>query len=88
MTAPQECGIADSTANKTVLGNQTIPPFGDKRAVAAMLGLSVRTVDNFLANGMPHIKFGARRCRFDMEEVRAWIKEKYGQRRRGPLNQT
>src|SRR5262245_23084392 len=61
------------------------PPFqfADKRAVSAMLGLSVRTVDNLIAKGMPHLKLGERRCRFDLQEVRAWLKQQYGTRRHG-----
>jgi predicted DNA-binding transcriptional regulator AlpA len=65
--------------------NDTLLPFGDKRAVAALAGgMSRRWVDGELAKGMPHVKLGPRRVRFDMEEVRAWLREKYAVRRRGP----
>jgi len=41
-------------------------------------------VDDQMALGMPHLKLGARRVRFDLAEVAAWLKEKYGQQRRAP----
>ena len=47
-------------------------------------GMSVRWVDGEMAKGMPHIRLGSRRTRFDAEEVRAWLKAQYGTRRLGP----
>lgn len=58
------------------------PAFGDKRAVAAMLGMSVRSVDNLMGQGMPYMRLGTRRVRFDLEEVRTWLKGHFGTRRR------
>lgn len=56
---------------------------GDKRAVAEMAGgMSVRWVDSQLAAGMPHVRIGTRRVRFDLAEVREWLKSKYGPQRR------
>lgn len=72
-----------ATGDKLAI-NETLPRFADKRAVAAMLGLSVRSVDNYLGDGMPHLKLGARRVRFDLEEVRRWLKERFGTQRRNP----
>lgn len=51
--------------------------YGDKKAVAKMFGLSERTIDNLIAQGMPHLKIGKRRCRFDMAEVRDWMREQF-----------
>jgi phage terminase Nu1 subunit (DNA packaging protein) len=64
---------------------ETVSPFGNKRDVAAMLKMSVRSVDNYIAAGCPVIKLSPRRCRFDLAEVRAWFKRQYGQQRRGKL---
>jgi hypothetical protein len=47
--------------------------------------MSIRWVDGQLAKGMPHLKLGLRRVRFDLEEVRQWLKETYGQQRRGRI---
>jgi phage terminase Nu1 subunit (DNA packaging protein) len=58
--------------------------FGDKRAVADMLGLCVRSVDNLCASGCPHLKLGKRRVRFDLAEVAVWAKREFGVCRHGP----
>ena len=50
-----------------------------------MIGLSVRTVDNLIAQGCPHLKLGARCLRFNMEEVHAWFINKFQQKPRGPF---
>jgi len=73
-----------ATGLSKLAASDNLPQFGDKRDVAAMARVSRRTVDNFLADGCPHIKLGARRVRFDLAEVRAWLKQKYGTQRRGP----
>jgi hypothetical protein len=74
---PQVAGGDQSAASQN---------FGDKRTVAALAGnMSVRWVDGELQKGMPHLRLGKRRVRFDIEEVRAWLKEQYGQQRRGKI---
>ena len=61
--------------------------FGDKRAVGLLAGnMSLRWVDGELAKGMPHLKLGPRRCRFDLAEVKVWLKERYGVQRRGKVS--
>ena len=65
--------------------HDNITPFGSKRDVAAMLQLSVRSVDNHIAAGMPHLKIGKRRCRFDLAAVREWMLAQYGVQRHGSV---
>ncbi len=61
----------------------TIPtPFATKKQVAEFIGLSVRTVDSYLALGLPHLKLGKRRCRFDLAEVKAWLNDNFRVQRR------
>jgi predicted DNA-binding transcriptional regulator AlpA len=60
----------------------TVPRYGSKRDVAAMLQMSVRSVDNFVARGCPHLRVSSRRLRFDMGEVRAWLTENFKTQRR------
>jgi len=62
---------------------ETLNRFGSKRDVAAMVGMSIRSVDNFLAAGLPHVKLSKRRVRFDLPECREWFKKQFGQQRRG-----
>ena len=58
----------------------------NKRELAAIIGVSVRSIDNFLAAGLVHFRLTARCIRFDVTEVRAWMKERYATQRIGPAN--
>jgi hypothetical protein len=64
------------------LTTERIEQFGKKRDVATLLKVLVRSVDNYLALGMPVIKLSPRCCRFDIPEVRDWFKSRYGQQSR------
>jgi predicted DNA-binding transcriptional regulator AlpA len=64
----------------------TVPRYGSKKDVARMIQMSVRSVDNFLRDGCPHLKLSARRVRFDLDEVREWLAENFRTQRRGKLN--
>jgi predicted DNA-binding transcriptional regulator AlpA len=57
--------------------------FGSKRDVSAMVGCCVRTVDSLMQQGMPHLKLGRRKVRFDLGEVAVWLKQTYGTQRLG-----
>jgi len=71
-----------ATSNQIHLA--TVPRFGGKRDVAQMVQMSIRSVDNFIAQGCPHLKLGKRRVRFDMSEVRHWLMENFRTQRRAP----
>lgn len=62
--------------------NRNTSPLGDKRDVASMLKVSLRSVDNYIASGCPVIKPSPRLCRFDLAEVKSWFKTQYGQQSR------
>ena len=76
--------MPDTAPGEKSAVSQTWTRFGTKRDVAAMLQLSVRSVDNLVAAGCPVLRIGKRRCRFDLLEVAAWVKERYGQQLRRP----
>ena len=63
--------------------NQTQSDITDKRGIEADWNFSLRTIDNLLRQGLPHLKIGKRRCRFSRAEVRAWMTEKFRTVRRG-----
>lgn len=65
-------------------GSPAGPRFGDKKSVAAMISMSTRSVDNLMREGLPHLKIGPRRCRFDLQECADWLREHYRVQRRGP----
>ena len=56
-----------------------------KPQIAKVLGCGKRTVDNYMANGMPHQKPSPRKVTFDCDEVLKWYKDRYGLQRRKPL---
>lgn len=64
------------------------PHFGTKKELAAMVSLCPRSIDALMRNGMPHLRIGARRCRFDLAECAAWLKNHYGCRRHGSAKVT
>lgn len=53
---------------------QSPSPYIDKRALALRMGIALRTVDNWLQRGLPHLKLGPRRVRFDLREVDEWFR--------------
>ena len=84
MKAPNSNRLDADAGNSKPSASSTVPCLGTKKDLAAMLQMSVRSVDNYLAAGCPVIMLSKRRCRFDLAEVRDWFKAQYGQRRRGP----
>lgn len=57
-------------------------PITDKKGLAKRWLFSVRQIDNFLAAGMPHMAIGKRRVRIVIAEADAWLRERYGTRRK------
>lgn len=80
-TAPLEAATSDSDSKLAALA------LGDKDDVGQLAGgMSRRWVDDQMVLGMPHLKIGKRRVRFDLQEVREWLKEKYHVQRRAPAH--
>jgi len=72
-----------ATASDELVAWPPAPRYGSKRDVAQMVQMSLRSVDNFLREGCPHLKLGKRRVRFDMAEVRQWLADNFRTQRRG-----
>lgn len=66
--------------------NSNQPRLWDKADVARFAGVTKRTVDNLMARGLPHLKIGARRVRFDPAEVQDWFRREFSVRRLGPAS--
>lgn len=61
----------DASTGETKLA-ATVQALGDKKAVGELAGgMSDRWVESQMALGMPHLRLGQRRTRFDLSEVRA-----------------
>ena len=58
----------------------------DKRALGTLLQLSTRSISNQMERGMPHLKIGQRRVRFEPEQVLTWLRSTYSCQRLGKLN--
>ncbi len=51
-----------------------------KKQLAARLNVSVRTIDNLLVRGLPHIKLTSKLVRFPRGPVDQWLTERQVQR--------
>ena len=56
--------------------------YENKRQLAARLGVSVRTVDNLLTRGIPHVKLTRKLLRFPRGAVDEWLAGRILQRGR------
>ena len=74
VAAPGQTKVADNTDNIV-----------DKRGYAARWKFSLRHIDNFLAQGLPHLKIGKRRVRILIDEADVWMKSRFGTQRNGKL---
>ena len=63
--------------------SQSHKRFGLKPDVAALVPCCLRSVDNLMVEGLPHLKIGRRTVRFDLDEVADWLKRKYSVSRIG-----
>ena len=50
--------------------------YEDKKQLAARLGVSVRTIDNLLTRGLPHIKLTHKLTRFPRVAVDEWLADR------------
>lgn len=48
----------------------------NKRALAAFLGVTPRTVETYQRQGLPYYRLGPRRNRYDVGAVRAWLEHR------------
>jgi excisionase family DNA binding protein len=57
-----------------------------KKEIADHLRFTPRYIDQLIAQGMPHMKIGKRRCRFFKDEVDQWMRDRFATRRIGRVN--
>jgi predicted DNA-binding transcriptional regulator AlpA len=48
-----------------------------KRDVANRVCVTTRTIENLMAQGLPHLKLGSRRTRFDWPQVKEWLENRF-----------
>jgi len=73
----------DNDSEKPAAGSAQTkePEYETKRQLAARLGVSVRTIDNLLARGLPHVKLTRKLTRFPRVPVNEWLAERQVRRR-------
>ena len=64
------------SSGERATGQATQPDYENKRQLAARLGVSVRTIDNLLVRGLPHLKLTRRLTRFPRAAVDEWLAER------------
>jgi len=57
-------------------GHANPKDYETKKELAARLGVSVRTIDNLLTHGLPHIKLTRKLTRFPRVAVDGWLGER------------
>jgi excisionase family DNA binding protein len=62
-------------------GQPPAPDYENKRQLAARLAVSVRTINNLILRGLPHVRFSRKLLRFPVAAVNEWLAER--QIRRG-----
>jgi excisionase family DNA binding protein len=69
---------ATNNINQTTPGSATQiqPEYENKRQLAARLGVSIRTIDNLLMRGLPHLKLTRKLVRFPRAAVDEWLAER------------
>jgi predicted DNA-binding transcriptional regulator AlpA len=80
-TQRDELACAQSTMSKnqnpeTGAGLPPAPDYENKKQLAARLGVSVRTIDNLLTRGPPHLKLTRKLTRFPRAVVNEWLAER------------
>ena len=53
-----------------------LPEYEDKKQLAARLGVSIRTIDNLLSRGLPHLKLTRKLTRFPRGPVNEWLRQR------------
>ena len=66
-----------TNANKPDQTTRQLFKFVSKKEIALMVGLHPRSIDNLMQRGLPHLKIGLRVCRFDPDEVAAWMRKEF-----------
>lgn len=52
--------------------------WANKKTLSHMLGISPHTIDKLVGEGMPVIVLSERTVRFDVEDVRKFLRKEYG----------
>jgi len=68
--------VIQSTDSAAEASHSNPKDYESKKELAARLGVSVRTIDNLLTRGLPHIKLTRKLTRFPRVAVDEWLAER------------
>jgi excisionase family DNA binding protein len=66
----------ENTDTNFLEGQTALREFETKKQLAGRLGVSLRTVDNLMLRGLPHIKLTRKLTRFPRTAVDEWLAER------------
>ena len=66
----------NATTGPTALAQQPVRDYENKKQFADRLGVSLRTVDNLLARGLPHVKITRKLIRIPRLAADEWLAER------------
>jgi len=76
--------ITQLPEKENATGNQSLAKeITTKRGFAQHWSVSVRTADNWLRMGLPHMKLSARQIRINIPDADRWMTEQFRVQRRG-----
>jgi len=61
---------------QTGAGQETRPEYESKQELAARLGVSTRTIDNLMTQGLPYLKLTGKLVRFPRIPVDQWLADR------------
>ncbi len=76
MNSPARSTMKMNQIPQTGIGQPPSPDYENKRQLAARLGISVRTIDNLLTRGLPHVKLTRKLTRFPRIAVDEWLAQR------------
>ena len=68
--------IENAATGTALLASLSIRDYENKKQFAERLGVSLRTVDNLLAKGMPHVKLTRKLIRIPRAAADEWMAER------------
>lgn len=79
LTAFVEVEKEEKRVSNATLPAQTAKPkkgLVNRKEIAELLGVSVRTVSNLISDGLPTVPLGKKRVQFNYDEVLLWLKDR------------
>ena len=84
--SPDQIALVQSLCKRETSDQSTEVVSLSKRGYAKRHGFSERTLDNFVAGGMPVLRISTRKLLFPIADCDAWLRERFLVARKRPSN--